>query len=216
VILLEHSTDVIDVFKFKFEYPIYSIFLEKSLIVLGLFHYKYWSEYLLCGRLQWGRTAVESLNFLTLCLVRITEPWRKIKKPSLELAPTTLPTFQLTVNSRLAVTYSVTLAFIYSRSSNSKQLTACCFLPWPWTLTCEARHRTRHRLCQGEPSASQNLGQLSFISEAIVRVQTDTYAHTHSRPTALPRPIEWSVIQRRRTLKTTNTWNRSWQLGFYY
>jgi len=42
------------------------LFLEKSLIVLGLFHYKYWSEYLLCGRLQWERTAVESLNFLTL------------------------------------------------------------------------------------------------------------------------------------------------------
>ena len=32
---------VIGVFKFKFEYPIYSIFRKKSLIVLGLFHYKY-------------------------------------------------------------------------------------------------------------------------------------------------------------------------------
>jgi len=67
VILLEHSTVTVGVFKFKFEYPIYSIFRKKSLIVLGLFHYKYWSAYLLCGRLQWERTAVESLNFLTLC-----------------------------------------------------------------------------------------------------------------------------------------------------
>jgi len=68
VISLEHSTVVVGVFKFKFEYTIYSIFREKSLIVLGLFHYKYCSEYLLCARLQWERTAVESLNFLTLCL----------------------------------------------------------------------------------------------------------------------------------------------------
>ena len=65
VISLEHSTVVVDVFKFKFEYPIY--FLEKKFNrVLGLFHYKYCSEYLLCGRPQWERTAVESLNFLTL------------------------------------------------------------------------------------------------------------------------------------------------------
>jgi len=63
VISLEHSIVVVGVF--KFEYPIYSI-SKKSLIVLGLFHYKYWSEDLLCGRLQWERTAVESLNFLTL------------------------------------------------------------------------------------------------------------------------------------------------------
>jgi len=41
VISLEHSTVVIGVFKFKFEYPIYSIFIKKSLSVLGLFHYKY-------------------------------------------------------------------------------------------------------------------------------------------------------------------------------
>jgi len=41
VISLEHSTVVIDVFKFKFEYPVYSIFRKKSLIELGLFHYKY-------------------------------------------------------------------------------------------------------------------------------------------------------------------------------
>ena len=40
VILLQHSTVVVGVFKFKFEYPIYSIF-RKRLIVLGLFHYKY-------------------------------------------------------------------------------------------------------------------------------------------------------------------------------
>ena len=66
VISLEHSTVVVGVFKFKFEYPIYSIFRKKNLIVLGLFHYKYCSEYLLCGRLQWERTAVESLHFLTL------------------------------------------------------------------------------------------------------------------------------------------------------
>jgi len=59
VISLQHSTVVIGVFKFK--YPIYSIFRKKSLIVLGLFHYKYWSEYLLCGQLQRERTAVESL-----------------------------------------------------------------------------------------------------------------------------------------------------------
>jgi len=39
VISLEHSTVVIGVLKFKFEYPI--LFLEKSLIVLGLFHCKY-------------------------------------------------------------------------------------------------------------------------------------------------------------------------------
>ena len=39
VISLEHSTVVIDVF--KFEYPIYSIFRKKNLIVLGLFHYKF-------------------------------------------------------------------------------------------------------------------------------------------------------------------------------
>ena len=64
MISLEYSTVVIHVF--KFEYPVYSIFRKKSLIVLGLFHYKYWSEYLLCGRLQWERTAVESLNLLTL------------------------------------------------------------------------------------------------------------------------------------------------------
>ena len=49
VISLEHSTVVVGVFKFKFEYPICSVFREKSLIVLGLFHYKYCSEYLLCG-----------------------------------------------------------------------------------------------------------------------------------------------------------------------
>ena len=67
VTFLEHSTVVVGVFKFKFEYSIYSIFRGKSLIVLGLFHYKYCGEYLLCGRLQWERTAVESLNFLTLC-----------------------------------------------------------------------------------------------------------------------------------------------------
>jgi len=66
VISLEHSTVTVGVFKFKFEYPIYSIFREKSLIILGLFHYKYCGEYLLCGRLQWERTAVETLNFLTL------------------------------------------------------------------------------------------------------------------------------------------------------
>jgi len=47
---------------------LFILFLEKSLIVLSLDHYKYWSEYLLCGRLQWERTAVESLNFLTLWL----------------------------------------------------------------------------------------------------------------------------------------------------
>ena len=41
VISLEHSTVVIGVFKFKFEYPIYSVFRKKSLIVLGLFHCKY-------------------------------------------------------------------------------------------------------------------------------------------------------------------------------
>jgi len=46
------STVVIGVFKFKFDYPIYSIYRKKSLIVLGLYHYKYWSKYLLCGRLQ--------------------------------------------------------------------------------------------------------------------------------------------------------------------
>ena len=72
MILLEHSTVVIGVFKFKFEYPICSIFREKSLIVLGLFHYKYCGEYLLCGRLQWERTAVESLNFLTLCTIAVS------------------------------------------------------------------------------------------------------------------------------------------------
>jgi len=67
VISLEHSTVIVDVFKFKFEYPIYSIFREKkTLIVLGLFHYKYCGEYLLCVRLQWERTAVETLDFLTL------------------------------------------------------------------------------------------------------------------------------------------------------
>ena len=70
VISLEHSTVVVGVFNFKFEYPIYSIFREK-VIVLGLFHYKYVSEYLLCGRLQWERTAVESLNFLTLWYVSL-------------------------------------------------------------------------------------------------------------------------------------------------
>ena len=42
VISLEHFTVVIvGVFKFEFEYPIYSIFRKKSLIVLGLLHYKY-------------------------------------------------------------------------------------------------------------------------------------------------------------------------------
>jgi len=66
VISLEHATVVVGVFKFKFEYPIYSIFREKSLIVLSLFHYKYCGEYLLCGRLERERSAVESLNFLTL------------------------------------------------------------------------------------------------------------------------------------------------------
>jgi len=68
VISLEHSTVIIGVFKFKFKYPVYSILKKKNLIEVSLFHYKYWSEYLLCGRLQWERTAVESLNFLTLCL----------------------------------------------------------------------------------------------------------------------------------------------------
>jgi len=60
VISLEHSTVVVGVF--KFEYPIYSI-LEKKFnrtFVLGLFHYKYCGEYLLCGRLQWERMAVET------------------------------------------------------------------------------------------------------------------------------------------------------------
>jgi len=31
VISLEHSTVIVDAFKFKFEYPIYSIFREKKL-----------------------------------------------------------------------------------------------------------------------------------------------------------------------------------------
>ena len=79
VISLEYSTVVVGVFKFKFEYPIYSI-LEKSLIVLGLFHYKYCSEYLLCGRLQWEPTAVESLNFLTLWTKRRKGLKKKNKK----------------------------------------------------------------------------------------------------------------------------------------
>ena len=43
------------------------LFLEKSLIVLSMCQYKYWSEYLSCGRLQWERTEVESLNFSTMC-----------------------------------------------------------------------------------------------------------------------------------------------------
>jgi len=65
VISLEHSssTVVVGVFKFKFEYPIYSIFR-----VLDLFHYKYCGEYLLCCRLQRERTVVETLNFLALWL----------------------------------------------------------------------------------------------------------------------------------------------------
>ena len=58
---------------------LFILFLEKSLIVLGLFHYKYWSEYLLCGRLQWERMAVESLNFLTLWLpICLSSPKRKV------------------------------------------------------------------------------------------------------------------------------------------
>ena len=43
------------------------LFLEKSLIVLSMCQYKYWSEYLSCGRLQWEQTEVESLNFSTMC-----------------------------------------------------------------------------------------------------------------------------------------------------
>jgi len=39
------------------------LFLEKSLMVLSMCQYKYWSEYLSCGRLQWERTGVESMNF---------------------------------------------------------------------------------------------------------------------------------------------------------
>ena len=46
--------------------PYLFYFQRKSLIVLGLFHYKYCGEYLSRGRLQWERTVVESLNFLTL------------------------------------------------------------------------------------------------------------------------------------------------------
>jgi len=42
VISLEHCTDVIGLFKFKFS--MHSIFRKKSLIVLSLFQYKYWSE----------------------------------------------------------------------------------------------------------------------------------------------------------------------------
>ena len=64
MISLEHSTFLV----YSSSSTLFILFLEKSLIVLGLFQYKYWSEYLLCGRLQWERTAVESLNFLTLWL----------------------------------------------------------------------------------------------------------------------------------------------------
>jgi len=44
----------------------HSIFRKKSLIVLSLFQYKYWSKYLPCGRLQWEWMGVKSLNFPTL------------------------------------------------------------------------------------------------------------------------------------------------------
>jgi len=62
VLLLEHCTVVIGMFKFKFQYSMHSVF-RKSSNVLSLFQYKYLSEYLSCGRLQWERTEVESLNF---------------------------------------------------------------------------------------------------------------------------------------------------------
>jgi len=48
----------------------------KRLIVLSLFQYKYWREYLLCGRLQWEQMGVESLNFPTLC-VRPRVKWSR-------------------------------------------------------------------------------------------------------------------------------------------
>ena len=41
VISLEHCTVVIGLFKFKFQYSMHSIFRKKSLILLGLFQYKY-------------------------------------------------------------------------------------------------------------------------------------------------------------------------------
>jgi len=59
------------------------LFLEKSLIILSLFQYKYWIEYLLCERRQWERTGVESLNFLILCFRSILSGmilrWRSAK-----------------------------------------------------------------------------------------------------------------------------------------
>jgi len=45
-------------------------FQKKSLIILSLFQYKYWSKYLSCGWLQWEQMGVESLNFPTLCVRR--------------------------------------------------------------------------------------------------------------------------------------------------
>jgi len=41
--------------------------LRKILIVLGLFQYKYWSEYLSCGRLQWERTGLNHWTSYTVC-----------------------------------------------------------------------------------------------------------------------------------------------------
>ena len=67
VISLEHILQSLSVCSSSSSSTLFILFLEKkSLIVLGLFHYKCCGEYLLCGRLQWERTVVESLNFLTL------------------------------------------------------------------------------------------------------------------------------------------------------
>jgi len=53
---------------YKFDLVLYAVlFLDKT-FNRTLLRYKYRSEYLLCGRLQWERTGVDSLNFLTMCL----------------------------------------------------------------------------------------------------------------------------------------------------
>jgi len=99
-------------------------------------------------------------------------------KPSLEVAPTTLETFQPIVwleNFQLVVTYFSTLLF--SNGQPSKQLLSSLFFSsdlelWPMTLTVEVdldsvkvNHQAKH------------LWQRSFSSNVIV--QTDRHTYTH-------------------------------------
>jgi len=110
-------------------------------------------------------------------------------KPSFEVASTTLATF---IANRSAGSYLFSFllmtAFqplIFSTSLSLINRSTAFFILWPWSSVTFDLEKVSVNYCSEDLSSSSRL----FSSKVIVRTQT----HSHTRLTALPRPVIWSV-----------------------